>query len=198
MVSILPGTGFSAISRNQSSSLGAFWRYKRLSGDRFPTGGTQVDIRYDYIFESKRQYTSLKTDTKNYMQISSRWIGFLGTHVRNYDTTQIESYNLFTMGGYGSLRGFREDEFRSRRLAWANAEIQYMLDLNSMFYGFYDHGLTEIEPNKLKMDNFGIGIGVKLGTKLGIMSIEYGLGYRDNRFSDIGLGMIHMGLDVAI
>jgi hypothetical protein len=44
----------------------------------------------------------------------------------------------------------------------------------------------------------GIGGGIKLGTRLGILSIEYGLGYRDKSFGSLGSGMIHLGLDIAL
>jgi outer membrane protein assembly factor BamA len=124
--------------------------------------------------------------------------GFLGTHIRNYDNLSVPEYDLFTMGGYGSLRGFREDEFRSRRLAWANLEIRYLIGMESLIFAFYDHGLLETSPNRLKTDIFGVGAGIKLSTRLGILGIEYGLGYRDNKLSPLDLGMVHIGLDVAL
>jgi outer membrane protein assembly factor BamA len=102
------------------------------------------------------------------------------------------------MGGYASLRGYREDEFKSRRLAWMNLELRYMLGLETMLYCFYDHGMMLSAEDRIKSDLIGIGTGFKFGTRLGILSIEYGLGYRDKSFSRLGLGMVHIGMDIAL
>lgn len=196
--SIIPGTGFSPINRERSTLLGALWQYDRLTGEYLPVSGLHLGIEYDFIFAKDKTYTRLKTDTGSYVPLSRRWIGFLGTHIRNYDNLSVPEYDLFTMGGYGSLRGFREDEFRSRRLAWANLEMRYLIGMESLVFAFYDHGIIETSPNRLKTDIFGVGAGIKLSTRLGILGIEYGLGYRDNKLSPLDLGMVHIGLDVAL
>jgi outer membrane protein assembly factor BamA len=196
--SILPGTGFSPIVRDKNTTLGALWKYSRLSGEAIPVSGQQAGIEYDVIFSKPKTYTSIQIDTASYIRLNRRWIGFAGTHIRNYDYLGVADYDLFTMGGYGSLRGYREDEFRSRRLAWANLELRYLIGMESLVYAFYDHGLFETTPNKLKTDVFGLGAGIKFGTRLGLLSLEYGLGYRDKRLSDFGLGMVHIGLDIAL
>jgi hypothetical protein len=79
-----------------------------------------------------------------------------------------------------------------------NLEARYMIALETMLYLFYDQGFLKDAETNLIYDQIGIGGGLKFGTRLGILSFEYGLGYRDNKFSNIGLGMIHLGLDIAL
>jgi len=38
---------------------------------------------------------------------------------------------------------------------------------------------------------------MKINTRLGILGLEYALGYRDKHFANLDSGMIHLGLDVA-
>jgi len=135
---------------------------------------------------------------QQYLPVTSRFIGFLGAEYRSSENTQLPDYELFSLGGFKSVRGYREDEFKSRRLGWLNSEIRYMVAATTMLYVFYDHGFITQPDAGSKFDLIGLGGGIKLETRLGILSIEYGLGYRDNRFSNLGLGMIHLGLDIAL
>jgi outer membrane protein assembly factor BamA len=126
-----------------------------------------------------------------------RFVGFVGVQIKNLDNDNAAAWELFKMGGYGSLRGYHEDEFSSFRLAWTNYELRYRLGTDSRAYIFFDQGFLAKDKKRVKSDIFGVGTGIKVKTRLGILGLEYGLGYRDKSFSRLGLGMIHAGLDVA-
>jgi len=125
------------------------------------------------------------------------FVGYAGIQVRNLENKNATSWQLYNMGGYNSLRGYREDEFSSYRLGWTNYELRYRLSPDSRVYLLFDQGFLGLDENRLKYDIFGLGAGIKVKTRLGILGIEYALGYRDKRFSSLGLGMIHAGLDIA-
>ena len=74
-------------------------------------------------------------------------------------------------------------------------ELRYRINPESRTFLFCDQGFFATSKNSTKYDLFGIGLGLKVKTRLGILGIEYGLGYRDKRFMDIGSGMIHAGID---
>lgn len=196
--SILPGTTFSEIEKSKHSSLGAFWQYKNTRGDRIPVSGLNLGADYDYIFAKSKNYGNLQLFLKNYLPIKNRFVGFVGAHFNSSENKDLPEYDLYTLGGFGSLRGYREDEFKSSRLGWVNTEMRYMMGPQTMLYMFYDQGFITQPGGKAKYDLIGIGTGIKLGTRLGILSLEYALGYRDNSFSNFGLGMIHLGIDIAL
>ena len=68
------------------------------------------------------------------------------------------------------------------------------MSAESRVYLFCDQGFIARDEHSLNSDLFGIGGGLKVKTRLGILGLEYALGYRDKRFARIGLGMIHAGL----
>ena len=196
--SILPGSSFSEVESNKHSSVGAFWQYKNTRGDRIPISGLNLGADYDYVFAKGKNYGNTEVFLKNYLPIKSRFVGFLGAHLHSSENKYLPEYDLYTLGGFGSLRGYREDEFKSSKLGWVNTEMRYMMGPETMLYIFYDQGFITQTDGQAKYDLIGIGSGIKLGTRLGILSIEYGLGYRDTRFSDFGMGMIHLGIDIAL
>jgi len=198
MQSILPGTSTSDVEESTSQRLGAFWSYQNTMGERIPASGLELDASYKYILNEGPDNGSLEAGAAIYKPLRGRFIAHLALRLKGYERENVAEYELYRMGGFRTLRGFREDEWRSSRLAWINSELRYMTGPQSMLYIFYDHGVMQDEAQELKADVFALGAGISIGTKLGIMSLGYGLPFRDNGFVDIGLGMVHMGLDIAI
>jgi outer membrane protein assembly factor BamA len=196
--SILPGNSNSSIEKSVYSSLGAFWHYQSTGGERIPVRGMKMDASYDYVMGDGDNYGKTQAHIATYIPIKGWLLAYLGATCKNNEKRHPAPYDMFGMGGYASLRGYREDEFKSSRLAWANLELRYMLAAETMLYVFYDQGYMHNKEENPKYDLLGIGAGIKLGTRLGILSIEYGLGYRDKGFSSMGLGMIHLGMDIAL
>ncbi len=196
--SILPGTSYSAIEKDYSSSIGAFWQYQNTKGSRIKTSGSRLAASYDYVLAKAKNYGNLQLSIKQYIPIKGRFIAYWGAEYKRSENRDLADYDLFFMGGYGSLRGYRQDEYQSHQLGWMNSELRYMINPETMLYIFYDHGFQSLANDDLKADLLALGTGIKLGTRLGILSIEYALGYRDKGFSSVGLGMIHLGLDIAL
>jgi outer membrane protein assembly factor BamA len=186
------------IEAGNANSIGAFWDYLHLEGGSNPAKGVEFNLRYRYQNGAdKRFHAAVEAGTKGYIPLGLRFVGFVGVQIRNLDNEQAAAWEQFKMGGYGTLRGYHEDEFSSFRLAWTNYELRYRFSPDSRAYIFFDQGFLAKDKKSLKTDIFGIGAGMKVKTRLGILGLEYGLGYRDKSFSRMGLGMIHAGLDVA-
>jgi len=196
--SIKPGSRRPAtLEASGVNSLGAFWNYTKIEGGANPYQGYSFSLRYRLNNSEKKTYGATETATSLLIPVSNRWIGYLGLNIRDLENKQAPLWQQYKMGGYTSLRGFREEEFSSFRLAWLNTELRYRLSPDSRLYLIADEGFLGKTDNTLKYDIFGLGIGLKVKTRLGIMGLEYVLGYRDKAFSSLGLGMIHAGLDLA-
>lgn len=192
--------------RVRNVGIGAFWNYSSAYPAINPSKGLSVNTLYRMINSShgKKWRGAFELDNSNYIGISSRVVGALEFHIRNLDDSAALDFDLYQMGGYNNLRGYRESEFSSWQLAWASYELRWLLNRGSRAFVFFNHGLlaykdqSGIEAEKrLKTDIMGAGVGFRIQTKLGILGIDYGLGYRDNRWSSLGSGMIHAGFDMS-
>ncbi len=102
----------------------------------------------------------------------------------------------YRLGGARTLRGYREEQFRGSRVAWANLEYRYLLNRNSRFFIFFDAGYffrdEKLGDAKLKIEDgkIGYGLGLRLDTRLGLFGIDYGLGEGDG----LSNGKVHISL----
>ena len=86
----------------------------------------------------------------------------------------------FTLGGFDSFLGLREDDSYGRQLFVVNAEYRYWLPFKAIFETYikvrYDLGTISLIPEELKFNSFrhGLGIGVALDTPLGEASLGAG------------------------
>jgi len=105
---------------------------------------------------------------------------------------QLQLTDYFWFGGFQSLRGYRERQFRGDIVAWANLEYRFVLGRNSRVFLFNDWGFyNDPDVNSGKNEILpGYGAGVRFETPLGILGVDYGLG-RDDNFSQ---GKIHFGI----
>ena len=198
--SLTPGSRRpTVINKEKAQSIGAFWYYSNYAGGVNPYKGMDMKLLYRLTGSNltKHLYGATEAGLKGYIPLGNRFVGFCGMEIRNLENRNAELWQQYKMGGYGTLRGYYEDEFSSYRLAWINYELRYRLSPDSRFYLLFDQGFLGREKNKLKTDIFGLGCGMKINTRLGILGLEYALGYRDKRFANLGSGMIHLGLDAA-
>ncbi|MFQ5769974.1 MAG: outer membrane protein assembly factor [bacterium] len=144
--------------------------------------------------ESKQSNTfnqkRLAIDFETYFPLF-RWQVFaIGLHGRRItsDEGEIPITEQYRFGGTRDLRGYREEQFRGSRIAWANVEYRYLLSRNSRIFVFLDSGYYFREDAEAA--KIGYGVGLRLDTKLGFFGIDYGLGEGDG----LSNGKIHLRL----
>lgn len=169
------------------------WSKKNTSGLSGETGLA----RDSDSFSQKR----LSLDFETYVS-PFRWqVLALGLHGRQITSNDelISITDQYRFGGSRTLRGYREEQFRGSRIAWVNAEYRYLLDRESRLFLFFDAGyffreeLADIERIKIEKVKVGIGLGLRIDTKLGYFGIDYGLGQGDS----LSTGKVHIGLTNA-
>jgi outer membrane protein insertion porin family len=100
-------------------------------------------------------------------------------------------HELLAVGGASSLRGYREEQFRGTRTAVGTLEYRYLLGRHARAVVFLDVGyFYRGGPNFAKDTKLGYGIGLRGETRLGTISLDYGLGEGD----DLLDGKLHVGL----
>jgi outer membrane protein assembly factor BamA len=187
------------ISKSANRSIGAFWRLDSRDQQFNPTKGAQTDLTYRIrnADTGRKWSNALEAEHIQFIGLTNRLSLSLGLHLRTLAVSDTTDYLQYRMGGYNSLRGYHEDEFSSWRLGWANLELRWLLSNQARVYLFYDHGARVTPEGTYQIALFAPGLGIKVRTTLGILSIEYALGWRDNGFANPGAGMIHAGLDAS-
>ncbi|MFC1726424.1 BamA/TamA family outer membrane protein [candidate division KSB1 bacterium] len=78
---------------------------------------------------------------------------------------------MYLLGGASSLRGYREEQFRTPYLAYSNLEYRYILDRYSRIYLFFDHGYFKL--NNRFTQKSGFGFGFRIRSKIGIIGFDF-------------------------
>jgi outer membrane protein assembly factor BamA len=88
----------------------------------------------------------------------------------------VPEYHRFSIGGGAGVRGWAEDRIRGNRAAWQRLEMRFRLARDSRCLLFYDAGIVDVVGDGdggtwLQ----GYGAGVRLGTGVGSMRVDYAL-----------------------
>jgi len=192
-------------SRIGSNTIGVFWEMDSAFPAANPAKGYQTRLSYSFLYGKAQGWrNSLGLDWQNYIPLGRRLVGSIALHYKDLNDVEAKDYELWQMGGYEKLRGYTEGEFQSWRLGWAAWELRWRLDPGSRLHIFFDHGVLarrlqqpEGPVTAYKSDIFGFGIGARIRTRIGILGIDYALGYREEGLAALGAGMIHAGLDAS-
>ena len=187
------------VEKSSANSIGAFWQLDTRNQIFNPTRGIEIGINYTlkYLTSERQWINSLETYYSQYLNISRRFNASMGFHLCSLDDSTSAEYLWYPMGGFNSLRGYQEDEFISWRLAWSNLEIHYLINPDAMLYCFFDYGIYARTQNSINAKLFAPGLGLRVRTRLGILRMEYGLGYREDGFPSLASGMVHAGIETS-
>jgi len=148
----------------------------------------------------KRATDSARSDVVTHVELSLNgvlpvgrslaWSNSVGLKAVYSAATLTES-ELYTLGGPGTVRGYREDEFFATRVGWFNTELRYSLDRTSSVFPFLDAGVHrdslgwQVRP--------GYGVGTRVATQVGVLGFDYGIAFRDSPLR----GKVHLSYDVT-
>jgi len=126
------------------------------------------------------------------MPLGSIYIKNLNKIILN-DSLKIN--NIYRIGGANSIRGVNENSIYSKAFSYINSEYRVFINTTSYIFALYDAGIFN-EPEK---DEFnlkfrqGIGGGISLNTKSGILSISFALGKSKNNPFLLNESKLHIG-----
>lgn len=198
-------------SQNRSQTLSGTVGLIRESRDHpaNPSRGYLVGIDAAYLRRSSRPDTSLTDIVNNettfglrgesYLRLYRAWIARVNIQTRLRLTSRdlIDYSEMFKLGGYGSLRGYRQDEFAGRRAVLAQAELRWWPSPELALYLFGDWGYVYDETQNASggvsaydLNRWGRGGGIYVGGESARITMEFGWGEGDR----LGEGKLHVGL----
>jgi outer membrane protein insertion porin family len=92
-----------------------------------------------------------------------------------FSKDDVKPAETYPLGGARSLRGYRENQFRGEKIAWANFEYRFGGD--SRIFLFYDAGAYYRKDTGWNFLD-GIGFGLMSSSKLGTVTLSFGMGER--------------------
>jgi outer membrane protein insertion porin family len=118
----------------------------------------------------------------------------------SYSTKKnLSYYNNFKLGGFSSLRGFQEEQFSGYFTTWSNLELRYLFGVQNNLFIFSDAGYLESMNSDVVTKQghlYSAGLGLRIATKVGNLTFEYGVGYNQG-WSSLYDGLIHFGVETS-
>lgn len=143
--------------------------YNPMSGSRLSLSGEFAGFGGDFSFQ---KYT---VDGQRYVRAGRSQVFALRARY-GVGTGDISEFNQYRVGGQGSLRGYREDQFRGDREFLGTVEYRFPVvkkvqgALFTDWGGAWDSGLM---PDDL---HASVGVGISLTTPIGPLRFDYGWG----------------------
>ena len=148
-----------------------------------PTEGNHVNIALEIgSFGGDFNYQKLSLDHQSYRKAGDHDQVWAIRGMVGYARGDMTEFNQFRLGGQGSLRGYRDDQFRGNRMILGTIEYRFPLAKKIQGAIFADFGSawdTGFRPKNLKGS---IGVGVALNTPMGPLRLDYGRGSQGGRF----------------
>jgi len=133
------------------------------------------------ILRGNNQYTKYVLALRRYFPISKggktvfafQGVGGRATIGKGF----VPIYDMFSVGGSDTVRGYREREFLGTKLLYGNFEVRQRIAKNFDVVGFFDVGSSwGLDYNRVSQDyknRKGFGLGIRLQTPLGPVAIDH-------------------------
>jgi len=149
-----------------------------------PTSGNKVDLTLELggVLGGDFHYQKAWIDHQHYLQAGDHEQVWALRGMIGYGRGDMTEFNQFRLGGQGSLRGYRDDQFRGNRMILGTLEYRFPLAKKVQGAIFTDWGAAWNGGLKPKNFRGSVGIGVALNTPMGPMRLDYGRGKQGGRF----------------
>jgi outer membrane protein assembly factor BamA len=156
------------------AELGASYARKTINGPaRFIDSTTPISQGLQTIVLDAAGYHEILTP---------RMIGVLALHAGSISASQglLDQSDLFRLGGFGSIRGYRDAELLASRFGYGTTEIRFMTGRQSFLFSFLDAGVlvkdsTKLAPTEQVQYPLSYGLGIQLESPLGLLSVSIAL-----------------------
>ncbi len=202
MEDIFPGSRKPAtIDRSTFNKLGVLWDMTALDNILNPSSGTEVYLKYYYIFNTvdekdiRKQAVEIKA--ARYFDLGRNLVLGFDVNAKVIEKKQLSEFEVYDLGGAKSLRGFNENIFSGFRVGWSDLELRYLFGRNSRLFAFGAYGYVENQEYKYS-DLFSFGFGLRTQTRIGLLGIDYGLGIQNGEMRNPLDGIIHIGIETGL
>jgi outer membrane protein assembly factor BamA len=116
---------------------------------------------------------------------------FVTSHIITNEKTLLP-VELNRIGGHNSIRGYADNEFAFRTAVFGQLEVLHYFNTTGSVFILLDGGIGFEDEPKLRQNTysklFGYGLGIRIPSKLGLMTLEWARNYQDKK----NLGRVHV------
>ncbi len=148
-----------------------------------PADGNKVSLMLEVgAFGGDFDFQKVSLDHQNFRKAGDHDQVWAMRGMVGYGRGDMTEFNQFRVGGQGTLRGYRDDQFRGNRMLTGSLEYRFPLAKKIQGAFFTDWGSAW--NNGFRPRNFkgSIGFGVALNTPMGPLRLDYGRGSQGGRF----------------
>ncbi|WP_297963666.1 outer membrane protein assembly factor [uncultured Anaerovibrio sp.] len=147
----------------------------------YPTNGHNVRLAVEYAgLGGKFKYQKYTIDDSIYKKVGRNQIVAL-RNAYGHATSELSYFNKFRIGGQGTLRGYRDDQFRGNSMYVGSLEFRFPLANKIKGAVFTDWGAAWNNGWTPKNFHASVGVGVMVETPVGPIRIDVGHGSQGNR-----------------
>jgi len=151
----------------------------------------------EHLFDELDRYEAMlrtEADFESVLRLFKNNRFYLGVHGRSLLAAGPSPISdRYLMGGWSTVRGYREDQFSSEHLGWGNLEWRFLLGGKNHAFAFLDAGLIKPSDEDI-YEKIGYGLGFRMNTAIGRWSVSYGIAGG----SSLTSGLIHVALNTDI
>ena len=149
-----------------------------------PTTGNKVNLSLELggIMGGDFTYQKVSLEHQHYLKAGDHSQVWALRGMAGYGRGDMTEFNQFRIGGQGSLRGYRDDQFRGNRMILGTLEYRFPIAKKVQGAIFTDWGSAWNNGLKPRGVKGSVGIGVALNTPMGPMRLDYGRGSQGGRF----------------
>jgi outer membrane protein assembly factor BamA len=185
-----------AASRTRSVGFG--WRHDGRDHALNPRRGLRIDATTDFGRRERRTLVRSALFGVLHLPGMRRQSWAFGVRLLSLEGTpgSIATPDLFRVGGSRTLRGYQEGSMRAARGGIGTAELRFHTAAASRVFLFADLGHLRLAGASDEGTAFvwktrmGYGLGARIGSNAGLLSIDYGVAAGD----PISSGKIHLGM----
>lgn len=122
---------------------------------------------------------------------------FIGNHTSFLFSDTYLSNELFRFGGMYSVRGFEENSLRASFFSGIQTEYRFLLSANLYAHSIIDFAHLKNDVNESKNNLYGIGFGLGLETKAGLLKLAFANGKTDSESFKFEHTKVHISLSAV-
>ena len=145
------------------------------------------------IQSSDRQYY-FEFSGQQIFEIDQRNSIFVANQTSALFSDDYVNNELYKFGGINSLRGFEENSLRASFFSAFQTEYRFLLSATLYIHSIFDYGFMENNLNFQKDNLYGIGFGLGLKTKAGLLRIAFANGKSDGKSFQFKNTKVHLSL----
>ncbi|MFH1759686.1 MAG: POTRA domain-containing protein [bacterium] len=160
----------------------------------------QTSLGYAQKIKTSEKYNEVryKINSRLFANPFSSHVGLVSLNLLDLISAEknLGLWDKYRIGGFQTVRGYREKEISGKRLFFSNFEYRYLIGKYSHMLLFYDlavnlKSISGFSRDLLGNNSFyGYGLGAQFMTQIGSLNLIYAVGRDD----DLSNGKVHVGI----